>query len=395
MFFDRELSLKAKGIYCQIRSLEGNPEWVFTIRGFASLVKDGVDSVSAGIKEVRGRRATSTCPQARGGGQVPQGRGGHLDHARRPRDARRRGRGAARGGVSRSSPSLVRKDRATKARDSWRKAAAPRKPRLSPERENPYLVRPHPENPDLENAALCATYSWDKTPESNQQPLSSSPREAGGRGRRRLRALQERRVPRGVREALCDVDRARRLPRFKRSCLAVWEKRGRQGIPAGPDRGRLRRIRRELPRSQRRRRPAREEPGEVARGDDGLPVWSDEPYPRTPWVATGSPCDMEGLAKADPGFAKLWRRVAARRRSVILRCFYDRKPGASREEFEGGMRGGRGARDAHGGVRGALRALPRPVRLDGGRRSRGKEGCVVRIVVRFARWLFRAVFRFM
>lgn len=24
VFFDRELSLKAKGIYCQIRSLEGN-----------------------------------------------------------------------------------------------------------------------------------------------------------------------------------------------------------------------------------------------------------------------------------------------------------------------------------------------------------------------------------
>ena len=37
--------------------------------------------------------------QARGGRQVPQGRGGDLDHARRPRDARRRGRGAARGGV--------------------------------------------------------------------------------------------------------------------------------------------------------------------------------------------------------------------------------------------------------------------------------------------------------
>lgn len=52
VFFDRELSLKAKGIYCQIRSLKGNPEWVFTIRGFASLVKDGVDSVSAGIKEL-------------------------------------------------------------------------------------------------------------------------------------------------------------------------------------------------------------------------------------------------------------------------------------------------------------------------------------------------------
>lgn len=51
-FFDHELSLKAKGIYCQIRSLENNPEWIFTIRGFASLVKDGVDAVTAGIKEL-------------------------------------------------------------------------------------------------------------------------------------------------------------------------------------------------------------------------------------------------------------------------------------------------------------------------------------------------------
>lgn len=52
IFFDHGLSAKAKGIYCQIRSLEGNPEWVFTIKGFASLVRDGVDAVTAGIKEL-------------------------------------------------------------------------------------------------------------------------------------------------------------------------------------------------------------------------------------------------------------------------------------------------------------------------------------------------------
>ena len=54
VFFDHTLSLKAKGIYCQIRSLENNPEWVFTIRGFATLVKDGVDAVTAGLKELEG-----------------------------------------------------------------------------------------------------------------------------------------------------------------------------------------------------------------------------------------------------------------------------------------------------------------------------------------------------
>lgn len=52
IFFDHGLSAKAKGIYCQIRSLEGNPEWVFTIKGFASLVRDGADAVTAGIKEL-------------------------------------------------------------------------------------------------------------------------------------------------------------------------------------------------------------------------------------------------------------------------------------------------------------------------------------------------------
>lgn len=42
---------------------------------------------------------------------------------------------------------------------------------------------------------------------------------------------------------------------------------------------------------------------------------------------------MEGLAKADLGFARPWRRVSARR-NMILPLLYDRKPGASRKEFE-------------------------------------------------------------
>lgn len=59
IFFDHGLSAKAKGIYCQIRSLEGNPEWVFTIKGFASLVRDGADAVTAGIKELEGAGTSS------------------------------------------------------------------------------------------------------------------------------------------------------------------------------------------------------------------------------------------------------------------------------------------------------------------------------------------------
>lgn len=52
IFFERGLSAKAKGAYCQIRSLETNPDWVFTVAGFAKLFKDGVDSINNSLKEL-------------------------------------------------------------------------------------------------------------------------------------------------------------------------------------------------------------------------------------------------------------------------------------------------------------------------------------------------------
>ncbi len=54
VFFDRTLSAKAKGVYCQIRSLESNPEWTFTVTGFATLFKDGIDSIKSSLKELEG-----------------------------------------------------------------------------------------------------------------------------------------------------------------------------------------------------------------------------------------------------------------------------------------------------------------------------------------------------
>lgn len=54
IFFDRTLSAKAKGIYCQIRSLESNPNWKFTVEGFVTLFKDGKDGIESGFKELEG-----------------------------------------------------------------------------------------------------------------------------------------------------------------------------------------------------------------------------------------------------------------------------------------------------------------------------------------------------
>lgn len=120
---------------------------------------------------------------------------------------------------------------------------------------------------------------------------------------------------------------------FKRSCLAAWEKRVAEGYLPGQ-------IADAYAAYAESYRGRNGDEGRLAKnlarwleGDDGLPVWSDDPIPPDALGCDGEPLDMEGLAKADPGFARLWRRVSARR-SVILSLLYDRKPGASREEFE-------------------------------------------------------------
>ena len=120
--------------------------------------------------------------------------------------------------------------------------------------------------------------------------------------------------------------------RFKGSCLAAWEKRVAEGYLPGQ-------IADAYAESHRARNGG---DGRLAKnlarwleGDDGMPVRPDDPIPPDALGRDGEPFDMEGLAKADPGFAGLWRRVAARR-SVVPPLLYDRNPGASREGLEAG-----------------------------------------------------------
>lgn len=331
VFFDRELSLKAKGIYCQIRSLEGNPEWVFTIRGFASLVKDGVDSVSAGIKELESA--------------------GYVIRARKRGEAGRFLKAEEATWITLDDPAMhdavaeelraegfailsefVRKDRAPKARDAAEEGRGAEKAQVVP-RTGKSVSGPATSGKPRSGEPGAINYSWDKTPESNQQPLSSSPREAGDEGGGGFEPYRRGEFPEEF-ERLCAMSiKPVASLRFKRSCLAVWEKRVAEGYLPGQ-------IADAYAAYAESYRARNGDDGRLAKnlarwieGDDGLPVWSDEPIPPDAMGCDGEPLDMEGLAKADPGFAKLWRRVAARR-SVILSLLYDRKPGASREEFE-------------------------------------------------------------
>lgn len=62
--------------------------------------------------------------------------------------------------------------------------------------------------------------------------------------------------------------------------------------------------------------------------DDGLAAWADEPIALDILGTDGKPLDMEGLAQADPGFAKLWRKVQMRRDVMrsLLYSYGERPP---------------------------------------------------------------------
>ena len=142
IFFDHGLSAKAKGIYCQIRSLENNPEWVFTIKGFASLVRDGADAVSAGIKELESS--------------------GYIIRARKRSENGRFLKAEEATWITLDDPAMHAQIAAELKADpppTWsssrpllhwpRRRTYPKKARSAPERENPYLEKPHLENRHL------------------------------------------------------------------------------------------------------------------------------------------------------------------------------------------------------------------------------------------------------
>ena len=337
IFFDLGLSAKAKGIYCQIRSLEGNPEWVFTIKGFASLVRDGADAVTAGIKELEAAGYIIRARKRSENGRFLKAEEATwitLDDPAMHDDVAEELRSEGFAILS----EFTRKERASKGRGSAEEGGVAEKaqvvPRMGKSVSGPATSGKAISGKPRSGESGAINYSWDKTPESNQLPLSSSPREPGDGGEGGgFEPYRRGEFPKEF-ERLCAMSiKPVASLGFKRSCLAVWEKRVAEGYLPGQ-------IADAYAAYAESYRGRNGEDGRLAKnlarwleGDDGMPVWSDDPIPPDALGCDGEPLDMEGLAKADPGFAKLWRRVASRR-NVILSLLYDRNPAASREEFE-------------------------------------------------------------
>ena len=318
IFFDHGLSAKAKGIYCQIRSLEGNPEWVFTIKGFASLVRDGADAVTAGIKELEGA--------------------GYIIRARKRSENGRFLKAEEATWITLDDPAMHGEVCAELKADGFAilseferggepsAADGPEGPAKPPE------TRETGESPQVgartgkpvsgkatSGKPAPINYSSDQSPQTDKQLISCDPAPADRSEEKASGDFREYRkgeFPEAF-ERLCSMSlKPLTSLAFKRDALKAWKAK----VVAGFDpeqivdayaayakdywlrNGDDNRLAKNLPR--------------WLACDDGLAAWADEPIPPAIFAADGEPLDMAGLAQADPDCAKLWRKVQTRR-SVI------------------------------------------------------------------------------
>lgn len=329
VFFDRALSLKAKGVYCQIRSLENNPEWVFTIRGFSTLVRDGVDAVTAGIKELEDA--------------------GYIIHARKRSENGRFLKVEEATWITLDDPAM----RAEVAEELKADGFAV----LSEfSREPPANVESEPDAPATVEGAdgpgkaqiVARTgkpvsgkatsgkpapiyYSSDKGTNCDKQPFSCPSEDVASDEGGGFVPYRKGEFPEAF-ERLCAMSiKPVASLRFKRDCLAAWERRVAEGFAPeqivdayaayaksywlrnGDDATLAKNLARWI------------------EGEGGLRAYADESTPPDMLDADGGPLDMVGLAQADPEFAKLWRRVETRR-SVICSQLYVAESAVSENE---------------------------------------------------------------
>lgn len=324
IFFDHELSLKAKGIYCQIRSIENNPDWVFTIRGFASLAKDGVDSVTKGIKELEAS--------------------GYIIRARKRSENGRFLKAEEATWITLDDPAMHASVTEELKADGFAILSEfTRQPSMRFETElgmdAPEATTDAPENAQVGTrtgktvsgfSGSGETISGESSPinylsdkqTDDDKPLSCpSDEDMGGQPEEKGCFVKFRKGEfEEPFERLCEMSlKPVSSLKFKRDAHAAWKKRLADGFEEqqildaykayaktywmrnGDDRSLAKNLIRWL------------------EGEGGLSAFADEPIPPDLLDTGGEPLSMEELAKADPDFAKLWDRVLVQR--TVKRSF--------------------------------------------------------------------------
>lgn len=324
VFFDHDLSLKAKGIYCQIRSLENNPDWVFTVRGFSKLVKDGVDSVTAGIKELESA--------------------GYIIRARKRSENGRFLKAEEATWITLDDPKMHEEvTRELKEEGFAILSEFAHDPANGVEIElDMSLAAENKDDPEfaqhetrtgksvsgksISGESLPINYSSDKPNEVDKTPLSSLPEKTDGQKiqeKGHFRAYRKGEFPEPF-EKLCQMSiKPVSSLKFKRDCLTAWKRQLENGyepeqiIEAYEAYARSYWIR-------------NADDATLAKnlirwleGEGGLSAFADEPIPPSILGKNGDPLSMEELAEADPDFAPLWRKLESARAVVRSIMFMD------------------------------------------------------------------------
>lgn len=313
IFFDHGLSAKAKGIYCQIRSLENNSEWAFTIKGFASLVRDGVDAVTAGIRELEESGYIIRARKRSGNGRFLKAEEATwitLDdpamHAQVAAELKAEGF-AVLSEFTREPPANVEAE--PSPADNGEGDGNPGKAQVGTRTGKPVSGKA------TSGESAPINHSSDKELDFDKQPPSCPPdgdaeAKSAGDG---FAAYRKGEFPDAF-ERLCAMSiKPVKSLKFKRDCLTAWERRVAEGF--GPEQiidaytayaksywvrnGDDTKLAKNLAR--------------WIEGEGGLCAYADEPIPPDLLEADGGPLDMVALAQADPEFAKLWRRVETQR----------------------------------------------------------------------------------
>lgn len=317
IFFDHGLSAKAKGIYCQIRSLENNPEWVFTIKGFASLVRDGADAVSAGIKELESSGYIIRARKRSVNGRFLKAEEATwitLDdpaiHAQIAAELKAEGF-AILSEFTREPPANVEfEPEASRATET---NGVPEKGQVGTRTGKPVSGKA------TSGESAPINYSSDKTLEPDKEPLSCPPDGSAEEAKRREDGFREYRkgeFPEAF-ERLCAMSiKPVASLRFKRDCLGAWKRRVAQGFSPEQIIDAYAAYAKSFWMRNSDDTTLAKNLARWLEGEGGLTAYSNEPIPPDLLDADGGPLDMVGLAQADPDFAKLWRKVETRR-SVI------------------------------------------------------------------------------
>ncbi len=335
VFFDHGLSLKAKGIYCQIRSLENNPDWVFTVRGFSKLVKDGVDSVTAGIKELESAGYIIRARKRSENGRFLKAEEATwitLDdpkmHAEVTRELKEEGFAIL---------SEFTHDPANGVEVELDMSLA------AENRNNPEFAQHETRTgksvsgKSISGESLPINYSFDKPNDVDKTPLSSLPEkteEQKTQEKGHFIAYRKGEFPEAF-EKLCQMSiKPVSSLRFKRDCLAAWKRQLENGyepeqiIEAYEAYARSYWIR-------------NADDATLAKnlirwleGEGGLSSFADEPIPPSILGRNGGPLSMEELAEADPDFAPLWRKLESARAVVRSIMFMDGKRYPEEEVLE-------------------------------------------------------------